>query len=374
MATSSFCRDPIMNTVHCSPPSDRPSSQIIRCATYTLVIVMAAVAISDVAVAQPGRGQGRGLRRGMSGEMREDMITLHALFAARDKISRSVKMLPNGAEAITESDDPKVAALLQEHVPAMEGRVHDDKPLPPMTFHPIFVELIKHANDYTLTHEETDRGMKAIYRSEKPFVIMLVQEHAKLVSRFVKNGMEEIHKPYTLPKVTAAETNGDTQTSTGEPKYINPAIAKYGKVVILPNASHPPRVGSKIVVDVTKGGEPSELNPAIEKVCRFVNIYAGAGGEPVTVDIAVVLHGDATLTILNAEAYSNRFKTKGNPNLDCLEELHKNGVRILVCGQSLIGKGTKPDEVIEIADVAVSALTSLVNLQADGYSYMPLGK
>lgn len=156
--------------------------------------------------------------------------------------------------------------------------------------------------------------------------------------------------------------------------YSNPAIAKYGKVVRLPNAAQQPRDGSRIVVDVTKGGEPDKLNPAIEKVCRFVNIYARAGKEPAKVDIAVVLHGDATLTILKADAYSTRFNTKGNPNLDCLGELHKAGVRILVCGQSLIGKDAKTDEVIEIADVAVSALTSLVNLQADGYAYVPLGK
>jgi hypothetical protein len=131
--------------------------------------------------------------------MREDMTTLHAMFADRDRIKRTVKNLPDGAEAVTESDDEAIASLLQEHVPAMEGRVLENNPLPPMTFHPIFVELIKHADDYTLTYEETDQGMKVIYHSEEPYVVMLVQEHAKLVSRFIKNGMEEIHKPYTLP-------------------------------------------------------------------------------------------------------------------------------------------------------------------------------
>ena len=45
----------------------------------------------------------------------------------------------------------------------MESRVHENDPLPPMTFHPIFVELIKHADDYTLTDEETDKEMKATY-------------------------------------------------------------------------------------------------------------------------------------------------------------------------------------------------------------------
>ena len=270
-----------MNTVRCSQSLYRSSSHTMRCFAHLLAIVVAALVICDVAVAQPGRGRGfgRGMGRGpgMSEEMREDMTTLHAMFAARDKITRTVKMLPNGAEATTESDDAKITALLKEHVPAMESRVHDDKPLPPMTFHPIFVELIKHADDYTLTYKETEKGMKVTYESDDPFVIMLVQEHAKLVSRFVENGMEEIHKPYTLPKVTPLKTDGGTYNSTGKAEYINPAIAEYGKVVKLPNATHQPRNGSKIVVDVTKGGEPDKLNPAIEKVARFVNIYRGAG-------------------------------------------------------------------------------------------------
>lgn len=160
----------------------------------------------------------------------------------------------------------------------------------------------------------------------------------------------------------------------GEPEYTNPAIKEYGKVVQLPGAAQQPRGGSKIVVDVLKGGEPDKLNSAIEKVARFVNIYEGAGKEPASVQIAIVLHGDATLTILNAEAYAKRFGTKGNPNLDCLGKLQKAGVEVFVCGQSLIGKGAKPEEVDSTAKVAVSALTSLVNLQADGYSYVLLGK
>lgn len=351
------------------------NAQAIRPTTFLLAIMLSALPICTVASAQPGQGRGQGFGRGpgMSGDMREDMTTLHAMFAARDKITRTVKMLENGAETTTESDDAKIAALLKEHVPAMEGRVHENKPLPPMTFHPIFVELIKHADDYTLTYKETEKGMKVTYEADDPFVVMLVQEHAKLVSRFVKKGMDEIHKPYTLPNVARAKPNGGKQESSSQPEYINPVIVKYGKVVKLPIASHQPRDGSKIVVDITKGGEPHELNPAIEKVARFVNIYRGAGKSAAKVNIAVILHGDATLSVLNSDAYAKRFETKDNPSLDCLHELHEAGVEIFVCGQSLIGKGATPDEVVTYSSVAVSALTSLVNLQADGYAYVPLG-
>ncbi|APZ90706.1 DsrE family protein [Fuerstiella marisgermanici] len=367
-----------MNTVRKSPFSFRPASQTIRRITHILAAVVVALAIGDVAVAQPGRGQGvgrgRGRGRGMSAEMREDMTTLHAMFAAREKITRTVKMLPKGAEATTESDDTKIVAMLKEHVPAMENRVHENEPLPPMTFHPVFVELIKHADDYTLTYKETKQGMEVTYEADDPFVIMLVQEHAKLVSRFLKNGMDEIHKPYTLPKVVHAKKDNHAAFSNGNLEYINPTIAKYGKVVKLPNAAQQPRNGSRIVVDLTQSGKPDALNPAIEKVARFVNIYQGAGKKPAKVDIAIVLHGDATLTVLNVDAYTKRHETKGNPNLDCLHKLHDAGVEIFVCGQSLIGKGGNPDDVVVFADVAVSALTSLVNLQADGYAYVPLGK
>lgn len=328
----------------------------------------------------PGRGQGMGRGQRMGGQgrgpmgmegMRGDMTTLHAMFDARQKIIREVTVTANGAIATTESNDKAVAALIQEHVPAMESRVHDNNPLPPMTFHPVFKELIKHADDYTLTYEDTPKGIKVTYAAKDPFVVMLVQEHAKLVSRFIKNGMDEIHKPYTLPQVTAATQKPIKQA---QPTYINPAIAGYGKVTQLPKASQQPRNGSKIVVDVIKGGDQDKLNPAIEKLARFVNIYQGAGAKSADVEIAVVLHGDTTLTVLNSEAYAARFKTEGNPNLDCLNELHKAGVKILVCGQSLIGKGGHPDEIAPVAEVAVSALTSLVNLQADGFSYVLLGR
>ncbi len=170
----------------------------------------------------PGRGRGHGMGRGMMGRgpgagMRGDMITIHTMFDNRDKIRRTVKSLPDGAEALTESDDEEIASLIQEHVPAMEGRVIGNEPLPPMTFHPIFVGLIKHADDYTLAYEETDKGVKVTYRAADPYVIMLVQEHARLVSRFIKNGMEEIHKPYTLPATeTAARPAADAAAVGGE--------------------------------------------------------------------------------------------------------------------------------------------------------------
>lgn len=172
--------------------------------------------------------------------------------------------------------------------------------------------------------------------------------------------------PGTLP-AKPADRSADLSFS-------NPVISKYGKVVSLPDATQQPRPNSRIVVDVIRGGDPTKLNGAIEKVCRYVNIYGGAGREAQQVSIAVVLHGDATLTVLNDGAYEQKFGVARNPNLSCLQELRKANVTIYVCGQSLVGKDARPDQVVEEAQVAVSALTALVNLQHDGYAYIPLGK
>jgi hypothetical protein len=49
-------------------------------------------------------------------------------------------------------------------------------------------------------------------------------------------------------------------------------------------------------------------------------------------------------------------------------------VELFVCGHTLISKDAKPEEVAVFIDTAVSALTVVVNLQADGYAHVPLGK
>ena len=169
----------------------------------------------------------------------------------------------------------------------------------------------------------------------------------------------------------AAHPAPNTSKPIDDVKYIYPAIENYGKVVQFKDAAQQPRDGSKIVVDITRGDDPDKMNSAIEKVCRFVNIYAGAGAKAAKVEIAVVLHGSATLAVLNSQAYSKRFKVKENPTLEVLKVLRNAGVKVYVCGQSLTSKGATPSEVSDQAEVAVSALTSLVNLQADGYSLLP---
>lgn len=334
------------------------------------IALMLVLCLTTLAVGQGGPG--RGLGRGQGGQGRghvhderhnEDHVVFQFLLANHEKIRRSVKVRPDGVETLTESDDPEIAAKIKEHVQWMEYRVEETQPI--RMRDPLFAEIFRHTDKIKMSREETGKGVRVIETSEDPYVAKLIKAHAEAVSGFVKRGFAEAMKNHPVPGKEVAKT----------PRAMSgPAIETYGKVVQLPGAIQQPRSGSKICVDLTRGGEPNELNPAIEKVARYVNIYKGAGKEEADAHIVVVLHGEATLAALNADAYAKHFGTSDNPNFDCLHQLHEAGVEIQVCGQSLISKGGHPDELVVFADTAVSALTAIVNLQADGYTYMPLGQ
>jgi intracellular sulfur oxidation DsrE/DsrF family protein len=285
------------------------------------------------------------------------------LLSHHDQITRTVKELPDGVETLTESDNPEIAEKIKEHVEWMSYRIENTQPI--RMRDPLFAELFRHTDKIVMKHEDTEKGVRVVETSDDPYVAKLIKRHSEVVSAFVKRGFAEAMKNHAVP------TNDSTPAKLS---FANPAIKQYGSVVQLPEATQQPRAGSRLLVDLTQGDEPEKLNGAIEKVARYVNIYQGAGREPADVTIAVVLHGDATLACLNDDTYAQQFGTQSNPNLDCLHSLHEAGVEIFVCGQSLVAKEHQPEDVAVFVDVAVSALTAVVNLQADGYSYVPLGK
>ncbi|HUY87348.1 MAG TPA: methyltransferase domain-containing protein [Pirellulales bacterium] len=150
-----------------------------------------------------------------------------------------------------------------------------------------------------------------------------------------------------------------------------PIIAEYGGVVPLKAAAEPPRAGTKVVFDGTAAATPGEVNKGLERVARLLNLYGSAGLKADDVKIAIVLHGEATKSVLTDAAYKSRFEIERNPNLPLIRELRKAGVEVFVCGQALNYKGFAEAEVADEIPVAAAALTVLINKQADGYGYLP---
>ena len=139
----------------------------------------------------------RGFRGRNDPTFAEDHEVFFFLLANGDKISREVKKLDDGVETLTESDDAKVAAKIQEHVDAMYARVDEVRPLHMRD--PLFRELFRHADKIDMKHEKTEKGVRVVETSDDPYVAKLIQEHAKVVSLFIKNGHAEVRKNHAVP-------------------------------------------------------------------------------------------------------------------------------------------------------------------------------
>lgn len=309
---------------------------------------------------QEGHAGGQG--HGRDAQHVADRDVFHFLLEHHKQIRRKVTNRPDGVETVTESDNPEVIEKIQEHVGQMARRVHDGDPI--RMRDPLFAELFRHADEIKINYEKTKQGVKVTETSTNPRVVQLIQAHAVVVSGFVERGIGEASQRHDVPGKEPVEVKQEN----------SPAIPGHGAVIQLPEAAHQPRVGTKIVVDITRGSEPDELNSAFEKVAKYLNIYAAAGKEPTDAKFAVVLHGGATLAALHDKAYEAEFGVAQNPNLPLLQQFHHAGVELYVCGQSLHSEGKTEGDVAICVQTAVSALTANVNLQSEGYAYIPLGK
>ena len=143
----------------------------------------------------PGMGMGPGSGHGgdASGHG-ADMMGIHFLFAHRNEIRRTVVRIPGGVRTTTESDDPAVAAQLQEHVRAMYARLKDGRPI--NTRDPLFAALFENADKIDVKIEPTAHGLTVTETSKDANVTKLIRRHAEVVGRFIANGMHEMMRSH----------------------------------------------------------------------------------------------------------------------------------------------------------------------------------
>ncbi len=153
-----------------------------------------------------------------------------------------------------------------------------------------------------------------------------------------------------------------------------PVIKDYGRMEPLPNAAFQPDklIRYRVLFDITKASESVDrVNPGLDRVARFLNVMAASGILPKDMDLAAVIHGQATPSVLKNEVYKDRFK-KDNPNEKIIQRLQEAGVKLYVCGQTLADDGFKEKWVNEQIAIAVSALVVVPTYQLKGYAYVPL--
>jgi intracellular sulfur oxidation DsrE/DsrF family protein len=83
----------------------------------------------------------------------------------------------------------------------------------------------------------------------------------------------------------------------------------------------------------------------------------------------MVIHGPAAQYITTNEAYQAKFKVN-NPNLPLFTALKEAGVKIFVCGQSVLKRNVDPKTIAPEIEVALSAITTLTTYQLKGYAIL----
>ncbi len=123
------------------------------------------------------------------GMMGGDMGTIHQLFAAHNQIRRTFEEIPNGIRSVTESDTPAIAALIQAHVPNMYQRIVTQQGIPMIRMSSTLPVMARNANQYQRHFEIAPLGLIVTETSDDPQMVATIREHAREVSRFVKEGM-----------------------------------------------------------------------------------------------------------------------------------------------------------------------------------------
>jgi intracellular sulfur oxidation DsrE/DsrF family protein len=164
---------------------------------------------------------------------------------------------------------------------------------------------------------------------------------------------------------------GSTARPTGPSR--GPVIADFGSAYAVrnPGLATPMLQEMKVRFDVAvTPGDVRALNPQLESAARFLNMHAKAGMSPERLKVAIVVHDAAAKDALSHEAYRRRHGID-NPNLALLDALKHSGARLYLCGQTAGSQGIVAADVAAPVQMALSATTAHLVLDADGYVLNP---
>lgn len=162
--------------------------------------------------------------------------------------------------------------------------------------------------------------------------------------------------------------------SANDSFWQTPTIAGAGRIHPLPQAAYQPDRNAtyKVVFSLSKAGDkPTAVSPALERVARTVNLYVNAGVPLDHLKFVAVASGAATPIVLNDVQYRSKYGV-ANPNLPVIAQLRKAGVDVAVCGQAVAEHDFQYDWVDKQVTLALSALTTITELEQQGYALLPL--
>ena len=124
-------------------------------------------------------------------------------------------------------------------------------------------------------------------------------------------------------------------------------------------------------VYVIDRADTTGANQQLTTIARFLNLHARHGVPKERLFAGAVVHGSGWMSLLSDSAHRARFGGKPNPSKRLVEELLANNVQLILCGQTAGFRGVKREELLPGVQLAISAMTALNVLQAQGYQFNP---
>lgn len=119
------------------------------------------------------------------------------LLKQHKSIKRDVVLIDRGVKTYTYSHDSRVAFYIKKHVHQMKGLVESGRRI--RNWDPLFSAIFDHYQLIEMNVFVKDKGVEVVETSYDPFVAKLIQEHANVVSLFVRNGPAEAHRSHPVP-------------------------------------------------------------------------------------------------------------------------------------------------------------------------------
>jgi len=138
-------------------------------------------------------GMGRGMGMGHDSMEMTRMLAVHELVMGHDRITRTVTVLRDGIRTTTESDDPGLSRLLQEHVAGMDRGAGDSSRQALPMESPALRTILRNMDKIHTTREITAKGIAVVQTSNDSATVVALQKHAAEVTDLVQRGMAAMH-------------------------------------------------------------------------------------------------------------------------------------------------------------------------------------
>lgn len=159
----------------------------VRRATARPLFLLAGASIAGVLLAAcAGNSTANRAPAAQPGTLAYDRGVWHELLDKHTAIRRVVRHTPDGVEAVTESDDPAVAAKIRDHAFAMQARMRTGSRV--RVWDPVFEEMFTRHDAFTIDVKSTEKGVSISERAADQESLALMRAHAIGVSEFVRGG------------------------------------------------------------------------------------------------------------------------------------------------------------------------------------------